>query len=143
MIRHFVKIDGQPIGKGRPRFSRAGHAYTPQPTRSWEEHAAWIFRAAIGGKQYNQPLRLNVTAYFKRPQRLMRKKSPANRVHHTAKPDADNVLKIVCDALVKAGVVKDDALINQQVCTKYYAAKNAPPEVVVMLDSWEDGEGTI
>ncbi|NWM44824.1 RusA family crossover junction endodeoxyribonuclease, partial [Escherichia coli] len=79
--------------------------------------------------------------YFTRPQRLNRKKDTPYRVHHTAKPDSDNILKNVCDALVKGGIVRDDCVINRTVCTKYYAAKGAPPQVSVMLDSWENEDG--
>ena len=139
-VRHFVVIPGQPVAKGRPRFSPSGHVHVHQPSMRWEESAAVQLRAAIGARMYDQPLRLEVTAYFQRPQRLLRNSSPPNRVHHTAKPDADNILKNVGDALVRAGVVRDDSIINRQVCTKYYAAKGAPPEVSIMLDSWESDE---
>lgn len=137
MIRHFVIIDGQPIGKGRPRFY-GGRAVTPAKTRNWEDMAALTLSRAIGSMCYNQPLKLEVTAYFQRPQRLMRKSSNPNRIHHTAKPDADNVLKIVCDALVKANIVTDDALINWQLCVKYYCAIGVRPHVAVLLTSWEN-----
>lgn len=140
MIRHFIIIPGQPVAKGRPRFSRTGHVHAHQPSMRWEESAAVQMRAAIGTPMYDQPLKMEVTAYFTRPQRLMRKSSPQNRVHHTAKPDADNILKNVGDALVRAGVVRDDSVINCQFCVKYYAAKGAPPETSVMLSSWENDE---
>lgn len=138
MIRHFVVITGQPVAKGRPRFCRNGHVHAHQASMRWEDSAAVQLRAAIGPQMYNQPLKLEVTAYFQRPQRLMRKSSPQNRIHHTAKPDADNILKAVGDALVKAGVVRDDSCINAQYCVKYYAAKDAPPEVSIFLQAWEN-----
>jgi len=136
-FRHFVIIDGQPVAKGRPRFFR-GHAVTPQKTRTWEAMSAAVIRQAIGHRQYDVPLRLEVTAYFQRPQRLMRKSSPPGRVHHTAKPDCDNVLKIVGDALTMAGAVKDDSYINFQACAKYYASRDVRPHVAILLESWRD-----
>ena len=30
---HFV-VEGDPVGKGRPRFTRSGHVFTPQKTRA-------------------------------------------------------------------------------------------------------------
>jgi Holliday junction resolvase RusA-like endonuclease len=140
MIRHFVKIPGQPVAKGRPRFDRRGHAYTPDKTVRWEQRAASIIRASIGSPMYDQPLRLQVTAYFERPRRLLTRKSAVNRIHHTSKPDADNIGKIVADALTMANVVRDDSIINQMMITKYYAAKDAPAEVVILLDSWENDD---
>lgn len=38
------EVMGQPIGKGRPRFTRSGHTYTPEKTREYERRiraAAW------------------------------------------------------------------------------------------------------
>jgi Holliday junction resolvase RusA-like endonuclease len=136
-IRHYVKIDGQPVAKGRPRFFH-GHAITPAKTRNWEAMAAAVIRQAIGERQYAVPLKLEVVAYFQRPQRLMRKSSPPGRVHHTAKPDCDNVLKIVGDALTMANAVKDDSYISIQICAKYYAAKGSPPHVAILLDEAGD-----
>lgn len=136
-IRHMVRIEGQPVAKGRPRFY-GGHAVTPAKTVRWEQAAALQLRAAVGGKQYDQPMKLHVTAYFQRPKRLLTRKASENRIHHTAKPDSDNILKIVCDALVMAGVVRDDSVINHMAITKYYAAKGAPAEVCILLDSWEN-----
>ncbi len=137
-ISHMVKITGQPVAKGRPRFDRRGHAYTPEKTVCWEHRAAAIIRAAIGSPKYDQPLKMQITAYFERPKRLLTRKSSPNRIHHTSKPDADNIGKIVADAMTMAGVVRDDSIINQMMITKYYAAKDAPAEVVILLDSWED-----
>jgi Holliday junction resolvase RusA-like endonuclease len=138
MIRHFVIIPGQPVAKGRPRFDRRGHAYTPQKTVRWEQMAALHLRSAIGSPMYDQPLKIQVAAYFRRPQRLLTRKANPNRIHHTSKPDGDNILKSVADALTMAGVVRDDAIISQMMIMKYYAAKGAPAEVAIMLDSWED-----
>jgi Holliday junction resolvase RusA-like endonuclease len=137
-VRHFVIIPGQPVAKGRPRFDRRGHAYTPEKTVRWEQMAAMQIRAAIGSPMYDQPLKLQVTAYFERPKRLLTRKASSNRIHHTSKPDADNIGKIVADVLTMAGVVRDDSIINQMLVTKYYAAKDAPAEVVILLDSWEN-----
>ena len=31
-----IEIAGEPRGKGRPRFARSGHTYTPAATRAYE-----------------------------------------------------------------------------------------------------------
>jgi Holliday junction resolvase RusA-like endonuclease len=115
-----------------------GHVYTPEKTARWEQMAATILRSAIGSPRYDQPLKLQITACFERPKRLLTRNSNPNRVHHTCKPDADNIAKIVCDALTMAGVVRDDAIINHMAVTKYYVAKGAPAQVSILLDSWEN-----
>ena len=40
-------IPGEPRGKGRPRFSKSGHAYTPSETVAYEKlvRACW-YKAA-------------------------------------------------------------------------------------------------
>jgi Holliday junction resolvase RusA-like endonuclease len=136
-VRHFVVIPGQPVAKGRARSTRSGMHYTPAKTRNWESMAALVFNLAIGSQCYNVPLKLEVTAYFKRPQRLLTRKASPNRIHHTVKPDADNITKAVSDALVKARVVTDDCIINWQLCVKYYCAKDVQPHVAVHLTSWQ------
>ena len=39
-------IDGVPVGKGRPRVTKHGYAYTPPRTKSYEELVQWSFRSA-------------------------------------------------------------------------------------------------
>ena len=34
-------IDAPPYGKGRPRFARNGHAYTPEKTAKYERLVQW------------------------------------------------------------------------------------------------------
>ena len=39
-----IELSGQPVGKGRPRFTKTGHAYTPEKTKEYERRlhaAAW------------------------------------------------------------------------------------------------------
>jgi Holliday junction resolvase RusA-like endonuclease len=51
----------------------------------------------------------------------------------TTKPDGDNVLKAVADALVKAGVLRDDVIVVDWRCVCEYAAKGEEPRVEVLL----------
>lgn len=46
-------------------------------------------------------------------------------IHHTAKPDFDNVAKAICDAMTTAGLWKDDAQVCRSVIEKWYVAKGA------------------
>jgi Holliday junction resolvase RusA-like endonuclease len=54
------------------------------------------------------------------------------------KPDGDNVLKAVADALQDAGVVTDDKVIVTATVESLYAAKGEGPSVEVSLG--EPGE---
>src|SRR5687767_1434534 len=41
-----VTITGNPVPKGRPRFSKSGHVYTPKETEVAERAIAWTFKAS-------------------------------------------------------------------------------------------------
>lgn len=43
-------VPGKPQGKGRPRFTRSGHTYTPDSTAEYEERVKLAYRQAGGGK---------------------------------------------------------------------------------------------
>lgn len=44
-----VNIPGQPVPKGRPRFTRGGFAYTPDKTRKYEKLVAGLAKTAMAG----------------------------------------------------------------------------------------------
>lgn len=133
-----VQIPGDPRGKGRPRFARRGNfvkTYTDDKTRAYEamieDHLGrkWFGLDALTG-----PVRLTVRAVAKRPQRLCRKKDPPGRMWRITKPDLDNVIKAVCDALVAAEVIGDDTQVAALCdCMSLYAAKGEDPCVEVVL----------
>ena len=69
----------------------------------------------------------------------MRKKDPEGRIPHTAKPDADNVVKAVMDALTQIGMWRDDALICEQQVTKDYASKSGSTGAVIQIYTLKGG----
>ena len=130
-----VMVPGPPQGKGRPRFVRAtGRAYTPRGTAEWERSAALIMRNAYSGAPIDDAVQCTVVAVFGRPARLMRKKDAEGRIPCTVKPDIDNVVKCVLDALSMAGVLRDDKVVWKVVAEKLYASKTEGPSVEVTLE---------
>ena len=60
-----IEISGQPIGKGRPRFTKTGHAYTPTKTREYEKRlhaAAWANMQEMKLKPTGRLCHCNVVA---------------------------------------------------------------------------------
>lgn len=111
---HFV-IPGKPKGKTRPRFARGGNAYTDQGTREYEEKVVEAFRAA--GGQLRGYRAIKIRAYYLIPQRTPKKtysEMVRGRIRPAKKPDLDNVLKIILDAL--SGVAYED---DNQICQAY------------------------
>jgi Holliday junction resolvase RusA-like endonuclease len=47
----------------------------------------------------------------------------ADYIPHTVKPDTDNLLKAVMDAMTEAGVWTDDALVYSTKSEKWYASE--------------------
>ena len=41
-------VPGVPVGKGRPRFTRGGHAYTPEKTAAFEEKVRLCWKTQSG-----------------------------------------------------------------------------------------------
>jgi Holliday junction resolvase RusA-like endonuclease len=78
-----------------------------------------------------------VKAIKSRPQRLTRKSDPEGLMWRTTKPDADNVLKIVLDAIETAGIVTGDQQVALVECRSLYAEKVGHPRVEVTIETLE------
>jgi len=85
-------IPGRPKSKGRPRFTRQGHAYTPKTTRNAERTVVDLFELACPMWEPTlEKVRLTVDVYYK----------------GKAVGDGDNVYKLVADALQGWAYVND------------------------------------
>ena len=122
-------VPGQPQGKGRPRVGRiAGHArmFTPSKTAAYEGLIALAGRQAMAGAApLLGPVEIEVLAICSVPSSWSKRKQAdalAGRVRPTGKPDADNVLKAVCDGLNEVAF-KDDAQAVSVKLTKCYGEK--------------------
>jgi Holliday junction resolvase RusA-like endonuclease len=118
-------LDGEPIGKGRPRFSRqTGHTYTPEKTARFEERLAWAAQSTMQRRPlFDGPLRVLINAYFSIPASKPAKWRLAameQKILPTKKPDIDNVIKGVADALNKV-VYVDDTQIVSLAAGKFYS----------------------
>lgn len=109
---------GEPQGKGRARVGNiAGRArmFTPAKTVQYENLIALMAQDAMGGaEQFAGPVLLEVTMHCPVRASWSKKKQAqalAGEMYPTSKPDADNCLKAVCDAL--NGVAwKDDTQVT-------------------------------
>ena len=119
-------IMGEPQGKGRPRFARSGHTYTPEKTAAYEKAAALAYKRRYQGKSFEKgvPLEMRIQAYCKVPQSASKAKKAdmlSGKVRPIKTPDADNIAKIICDAL-NGVAYHDDAQIVRIAVEKYYGA---------------------
>lgn len=123
-------IPGPPQGKARPRVVRAKSGisltYTPDKTVRYEELTRIRYRAAAHGFKFadNDPVAVQITAWYPIPKSKSKKVQAAmqaGEIKPTKKPDCDNIIKIICDAL-NGFAYKDDAQVTLTQAAKAYSA---------------------
>lgn len=118
-LSFFVPIE--PRGKPRPRFNRHGGAFNHPLVKHVEtvvrEHAEEAM-AFLDVEPLDGPLHLSLRVAFRPPGSWSAKRQEAAQ-WHTVKPDADNLLKMVCDAL-NGVAYRDDAAICSGDWAKVY-----------------------
>jgi Holliday junction resolvase RusA-like endonuclease len=116
-------IEGQPVGKGRPRFVRAtGATYTDAKTKAYEQMVRGAYAEQDGTDFGDAPVSVHITACFGVPKSYSKAKRAdalAGRIA-PSKPDWDNIGKIVCDAL-NSIAYRDDAQIVDASVVKVFA----------------------
>lgn len=75
-------------------------------------------------------LHVDLTFVVKRP-KAMRK---GDRVIHSKRPDLDNMVKAVLDALP----IPDDAVVCSITAKKFYAATGEDPQIDILINSAEE-----
>jgi len=122
MIR--LTIPGEPMGKQRPKFGN-GRTYTPQKTVNYETLVKELYIMQNCGKQLEGQIEILVTAVFGPAQSAPKKRLSAmlcRKERPTKKPDCDNILKIICDAL-NGLAYRDDAQIVSARIDKFYGCE--------------------
>ena len=107
-------VFGLPVPKGRPRFTRKGFAYTPSNTREAERDFKVQALQFKPNKPLEGPIRLVVNVFKPKP-----KSKKKSIVHMTTRPDLDNYIKLVEDAM-NGIFFKDDSQIVEIHATKSY-----------------------
>lgn len=131
-------VEGEPQGKARPRFSRkSGTVYTPAKTAKYEKEIRQAY-IAVGGKLIPEGSYAVVTvdAYFKIPKSYTKRKRldcEQNINRPDKKPDIDNVLKVVLDALNKVAY-EDDKQVIEVICRKWYSRSSGFLKVQIIED---------
>lgn len=110
-------VPGEPVGKGRPRVGRVGnHArlFTPAKTANYESLIALAAQQAMQGRELIVgPVLMELRISVGIAASWSKKKTAAalmGTVMPTKKPDADNVLKAICDG-INGIVFKDDVQV--------------------------------
>jgi len=111
-----------PRGASRPRAARGGgRVYMPPEHRAWMEAAVVMLREQRQGEPFACPLVVEIVAYWPLPKarpawctrERWKDRVATLGIPYATKPDADNVGKIVLDAMVEAGLLEDDRFVVQ------------------------------
>jgi len=133
MILIDYEVLGRPIAQPRIKAARRGNLikmYTPNDNnvKEYKQAVREGFENALGKiaveKKVAFPhqglVQVGAHFYFPRPVGMMQERLGMDPIHHLAKPDIDNVLKAMLDALT--GIAwKDDRQVWFMDCRKYYA----------------------
>ena len=131
MIR--IVIDGQPQGKARARTTRYT-TYTPQKTVDYENLVKYTYQNETSFKWQNkEPLAVEIIARYeitKATNKTNRAEMLKGLLYPTKKPDADNIAKIICDALNDVAYSDDSQIVSLHVTKEY----SDVPCVIVLID---------
>ena len=119
-------VRGEPQGKARPRFAPGGNIYTPPTTKKYEAEILTAYRAAAAKVGWKEPpsgyASMSLTVGYKIPKsasKAKRGKMLEQEILPDKKPDLDNVIKVVLDAL-NGVAYKDDKQVVMIHAQKYY-----------------------
>lgn len=129
-----LRINGEPIAQPRPKITvRAGHGHAYVE----KSHPVHEWKAAIRGalSQVGPPTHIDkpcelITHFF-----FTIDGGHFHAEAHTSRPDLDNLVKAVKDALSDYGFWKDDSIVYDMIATKAYADKPGADIII----RWGDG----
>lgn len=121
-------IPGPPQGKARPKVVRiktgASVTYTPDKTVRYEELTRSRYQAAAQGFRFpdDAQVAIQITARYPIPKSKSKRIKTAmltGQIKPTKKPDCDNIVKIVCDALNEIAYRDDAQIVLVQIAKEY------------------------
>lgn len=150
-------VMGVPIGKERARTvtlpNGMRRSYTPKKTKDYESLIAYEYKRQCSefyGDMENSKLKqavvLKIDIYFSIPKSYSKGKRLAaecNLIRPTKKPDIDNVVKSVLDAL-NGVAYKDDTQVTELSVRKWWTADNDRIDVWIdkaKVGTQNDGQG--
>lgn len=117
-----ITVPARPVGKQRPRMARKGRVFTPKQTVNAEAWVRLCCTQQVGTPLVSGPVALRIAFVVPIPGSMpVRDKVEARAARKlpVAKPDWDNLAKLVADAL-NGLAWRDDAHVAHAVVTKVY-----------------------
>lgn len=159
-----ITVPGEPQSQDRrTRQLRAkdgrqfAGTYLLTQTRKWREAILFAARRHpdFPREPWDGPVRVSIEAFFERPKYMMAKKFGDGPIRKNSKPDADNLVKAVLDALTpprpkrvtseaeravlrKGYMWEDDGQVHLGPVDRYYASRTAGPGVIITISRIEE-----
>ena len=120
------EVIGAPVGKRRPKFSTVhGYAQAIKPKEDviYENLVKLSFQQAKPSDYnlFDKAVKMTILAYFAIPKSFSKKKQNEaieGRISPLTKPDADNIAKIICDALNDIAYKDDTQIVELTIIKK-------------------------
>jgi Holliday junction resolvase RusA-like endonuclease len=137
MIDLTIYIPGKAVAQGRPRFARRGPGVATYDAPASRDYKSWVRSCAMQAmtKQAGEiiprevPLHIVLTVSVARPKSI-----PKNRLLPVVKPDLDNFLKTVQDALEGIVYQADQQIVSVRAVKKYSSSDS----VEVRIMDWSE-----
>ena len=132
---HTQSIPGKPVQLNRPRFSKYG-VFRDKKNREYQDHLVAVINSQISDIEpptKDTPISLVVEFVFPRPKRLNRKKDYTGRIPRVKRPDTDNLIKMILDALQRTHLMHDDGQVVMICASDWIQATNEQPHTKIML----------
>lgn len=120
-------VEGKPQGKARAqtvrnKYTGKVHSYTPEKTASYEDLIRWSYREAGGVYYGDKELQVDIQAFYPIPKsfsKVKHKQAVEGIIKPRTKPDLDNVLKVVLDALNGVAFLDDKQIVRMSAKKQY------------------------
>lgn len=133
-------INGSPVGKARHRSmvlpNGMIHNYNTKKNTDYENLVRWEYKRQCPNIYFTGELEVIINAYFDIPKSWSKKKKQQavdGIIRHQAKPDCDNISKIVLDSLNQVAYDDDKNIVSLH-CHKYY--DNEPRVEVTIIGDY-------
>lgn len=130
-----LTIPGPPCAKQRTRITRRGFAFTPAKTVHYETFIKELFVINYPDfKPLAGPVEINIAAYFSIPKGTSKRKQElmeSGIIRRDKRPDCDNLLKIVADALNQLAYADD----GQIACSYIEKLYSRTPRLEIEIES--------
>jgi Holliday junction resolvase RusA-like endonuclease len=132
-------VYGEPVAQGRPRFSTQGgftKAYDPAKSKDFKKYVKLVASEHRPDHLLDGPLKMEVKIYKSTLKSFSKKKTQQAEdgiIRPTTKPDVDNYVKGVKDAL-NSVIWKDDSQVVDLVISKWYSEQPRVEVTIIPLE---------